>query len=86
MIGKISYPPEKFYQNKIFNFPKTINYTNVKTLTIDQNFPINLADIKVFQNLVELHEDSIRLTRPKGIFVGRMGIIVKKILNIGYGG
>ncbi len=55
LIGKISFPPEKFYQNKIFNFPKTINYTNVKTLTIDENFPINLADIEVFQNLVELN-------------------------------
>ena len=55
LIGKISYPPEKFYQNKTFNFPKTINYKSVKALNVDDVFPINLSDLETFQNLEELN-------------------------------
>jgi len=69
--------------NQVSNFKEIVD-KGIKGQGVDSLIK-NRIDIMNSLGLIELKNNSIRLTRPKGILVGRMGIIVKKILNIGYG-
>ena len=54
-IGKkIFYSDESYFKDKIFLFPKSINYTNIKNLSIIASPCFSLQDLKIFTKLEDL--------------------------------
>ena len=54
-IGKkIIYSDESYFKDKIFLFPKSIDYKNIKNLSINSSPCFSLQDLKIFTNLEDL--------------------------------
>ena len=54
-IGKkIIYSGESYFKDKIFSLPKSIDYKNIKNLSINNSPCFSLQDLKIFTNLEDL--------------------------------
>ena len=54
-IGKkIIYSDESYFKDKIFLFPKSIDYKNIKNLSINSSQCFSLQDLKIFTKLEDL--------------------------------
>ena len=54
-IGKkIIYSDESYFKDKIFELPKSIDYKNIKNLSINNSQCFSLQDLKIFTNLEDL--------------------------------
>ena len=54
-IGKkMFWDEDNYFKNKIFLFPKSIDYKNIKNLSINKSPCFSLQDLKIFTNLEDL--------------------------------
>ena len=51
---KIIYSNESYFKDKIFSLPKSIDYKNIKNLSINNSPCFSLQDLKIFTNLEDL--------------------------------
>ncbi|MDA9617132.1 hypothetical protein N9S11_00095 [Candidatus Pelagibacter sp.] len=54
LIGKEAWMGESIFNNKKFNFPKSIDYKKIEYLNISKNFKVDLNDLIKFEKLNEL--------------------------------
>ncbi len=55
-VDKEPYPNhEKLFKNKIFHYPKSINYTKIKKFGLLSSPPCSLDSLKILENLEDLH-------------------------------
>ena len=66
-IGKKPYDNyEKIFKSKVFHFPKSINYKDLKKLSVHDNPPISLNDLSFLKNLETLNfENYINQNDPE---------------------
>ena len=55
-VDKEPYPNhEKLFKNKVFQYPKSINYSKIKKFGILSSPPCSLNSLKILENLEDLH-------------------------------